>query len=245
MDRRRGSSCTDDERSNAGPRQPVARIARVRASTGQLAEADSDVVARGHHGSRSGRQPHGRSQRSELEEIIDGDEPVSDRVAQGPTRLTTIVSGRASIATGRAGGLGSSTIAASPPRTARTIAPGPVVTVDSRTPLDPDRDAVGWPWVLTTLQTAIASGPADRAWKPERDTGEGRRLRWFGDARPWSPAAGAHRVRCVDVRRLIVTESDWPPADERAGSRAGPTRTAGPIEKGSESLRGGLRDRRA
>ena len=54
--------------------------------------------------------------------------------------------------------------------------------VDSRTPLDPDRDSVGWPWVLTTLQTASARQVADRAWKRERDTREGRHQRRSGDA---------------------------------------------------------------
>ena len=194
--------------------------------------------------SRSARHPRGRSPRSELEEIIDGDEPVPDRVAHGPTRLTTNASGRASIATGRAGGPSSFTIASSPSRTARTIAPGRLVKVDSRTPLDPDRDSVGWPWVLTTLQTALARQVADRAWKPERDTGEGRRLRWFGEARPW-PLWRVHRARYVDVSRLTFTVSESPPASERAGSPAGPTRTAGSIARHSERLRGGLRDRRA
>ena len=162
--------------------------------------------------SRSTRQPRGRSPRSELEEIIDGDEPVSDRVAQGPTRLTTNASGQGSTATDRAGGPGSSTIASSLSRTTRTIAPVRVVKVDSRTPLDPDRDSVGWPWLLTTLQTALAHRLADRARKPERDTGEGRRLPWFGDARLWSRVAGSsrslHRPQQTHIHRVRVDACD-------------------------------------
>ena len=78
----------------------IVSILDMPARAERLAEADFDVVAAGPRFPVRKRRVWRRSRRPELEEIIDRGEPDSDRVAQGPTRITTNASGRGSIATG-------------------------------------------------------------------------------------------------------------------------------------------------
>lgn len=149
------------------------------------------------HDSWSARRRRGRSPRSELEGIIDGDEPVSDQ-----TVVRKVQRGSPPTRSGEPAARPAEPEDPAPPpsphhrhawcarshrgASSRSIPP----------PLEPDPHSVGWPWVLRTLQTALAPQAAGRAWKPEHDTGDGRRLRLVWRCSPTVACAGSWRSLC-------------------------------------------------